>query len=240
MRHTLHTPSRSPSQRAGLASWRLAACASLLLVTLVMLALPATAQPVAQPVTPPKAATEQVIVPQVDRREVKRPKYASNDFSVGLYVGTYATQNFGASTVSGIRLGYHITEDFFVDGTLGRSKVSDANFRQVLPGGIFVNRTETLSYYALSAGYNVLPGEVFFGRNTAKATQGYILAGVGSTDFAGQKRQTLHAGFGLRLILKDWFVMQADVRDHVFTLDLLGKRQSTQNLEVTAGFTLFF
>ena len=195
---------------------------------------------VAQQVTPPKAAAEQVIVPQVERRDIKRPKYASNDFAVGLYAGTYATQNFGASTVSGVRLGYHITEDFFVDATLGRSKVSDENFRQVLPGGIFVNRTETLSYYSVSAGYNVLPGEVFFGRSTAKATQGYILAGVGSTDFAGQKRQTVHAGFGLRLILTDWLAMQADVRDHEFTLDLLGKRQSTQNLEVTAGFTLFF
>ena len=226
MRPSLNTPSRSLCLGAG-----------LLLATL---AAPVASQQVAQQVVPPKAVTEQVIVPQVERREVKRPKYASNDFSVGLYAGTYATQNFGASTVSGIRLGYHITEDFFVDGTLGRSKVSDENFRQVLPGGIFVNRTETLSYYSLSAGYNVLPGEVFFGRNTAKATQGYILAGVGSTDFAGQKRQTLHAGFGLRLILSDWFAMQADVRDHVFSLDLLGKRQSTQNLEVTAGFTLFF
>jgi len=50
----------------------------------------------------------------------------------------------------------------------------------------------------------------------------------------------MHFGFGLRLILNDWFVMQADVRDHIFTLDILGKRQSTQNLEVTAGLTLFF
>ena len=137
-------------------------------------------------------------------------------------------------------MAYHVTEDIFVDATLGRSKVSDENFRQVLPGGIFVNRTERLSYYAVSAGYNVLPGEVFFGRNYAKATQGYILAGVGSTDFAGQKRQTFHAGFGLRLIVADWFSLQADVRDHVFTLDLLGRRQSTQNLEVTAGLTVFF
>ena len=209
-----------------------------LLPGLLLAALVAPA--VAQQVATPKAAAEQVIVPQVERRDIKRPKYASNDFAVGLYAGTYATQNFGASTVSGVRLGYHITEDFFVDATLGRSKVSDENFRQVLPGGIFVNRTETLSYYSVSAGYNVLPGEVFFGRSTAKATQGYILAGVGSTDFAGQKRQTVHAGFGLRLILTDWLAMQADVRDHVFTLDLLGKRQSTQNLEVTAGFTLFF
>ena len=205
------------------------------LAALTAAAAPALAQ------TPPAASTaEQVIVPQVERRDVKRPKVPSNDFAVGLYAGTYATQNFGASTVSGLRVAYHVTEDIFVDATLGRTKVSDENFRQILPGGVFVNRTEKLGYYAVSAGYNVLPGEVFFGRNYAKATQGYILAGVGSTDFAGQKRQTFHAGFGMRLIVADWFSVQADVRDHVFTLDLLGRRQSTQNLEVTAGLTVFF
>ena len=197
------------------------------------LALPAfgqTAQPTA----------EQVIVPQVERRDVQRPKIPSNDFAVGLYAGTYATQNFGSHVVSGLRLSYHVTEDVFIDGTLGRTRVSDENFRQVLPGGIFPNKTETLSYYAVSAGYNVLPGEVFVGRGTAKATQGYVLAGIGSTDFAGVKQQTFHYGFGLRLILKDWLSLQADVREHVFSLDLLGKRQSTRNPEVTAGLTLFF
>ncbi len=208
----------------------------LLMLTLAAACLPAVAQ-----TTPPtQTAAEQVIVPQVERRDIKRPKYPSNDFAFGLYGGTYATQNFGSAAVSGLRVSYHITEDIFVDGTLGKTKVSDELFRQVLPGGIFVNRSEKLSYYAISAGYNLLPGEVFFGRSTAKATQGYILAGVGSTNFAGQKRQTIHAGFGLRLILADWFSLQADVRDHIFSLDLLGKRQSTQNPEITLGLTLFF
>ena len=106
-------------------------------------------------------SNEQVIQPQVDRREVKLPKYPSKDFEIGLYVGTYATQNFGSSLVSGVRLGYHITEDVFVHAVYAQTKVSDENYRQILPGGLFAKPEETLKYYNLSAGYNILPGEVF-------------------------------------------------------------------------------
>ncbi len=210
--------------------------AAALLVT--AFAAAAIAQPTqAQDVKP---AAEQVIVPQVDRRDVKPPRLPSRDFALGLYAGTYAAQNFGTHGVSGLRLAYHVTEDVFIDATVGRSKVSDEMFRRVLPGGIFVKPTATLSYTNVAAGYNLLPGEVFFGRGDAKLSQGYVLAGIGSTRFAGQTRQTLHAGFGLRLVLKDWFALQADVRDHMYSLDLLGKRQNTHNLEVTAGLTAYF
>ncbi len=205
----------------------------LALLTLAILAAPAWSQEA-------KPTTEQVIVPQVERREVKPPQYPSRDFAVGLFAGSYSTENFGAAPVGGLRLSYHITEDIFVDAALGQSKVSDENYRQILPGGLFANGSEKLSYYSVSAGYNVLPGEVFIGRGNALATQGYLLAGIGSTRFAGQRHQTLHAGFGVRVLMKHRFALQADVRDHVFSLDLLGKRQSTQNIEVTAGLTLFF
>jgi outer membrane beta-barrel protein len=47
-------------------------------------------------------------------------------------------------------------------------------------------------------------------------------------------------GLGLRVFLKDWFSLQVDLRDHVYSLDLLGRRQSTQNLELSAGATFFF
>jgi len=40
--------------------------------------------------------------------------------------------------------------------------------------------------------------------------------------------------------MTDWAALQVDMRDHVFSLDLLGKRQNTQNLELTAGLTFFF
>jgi outer membrane beta-barrel protein len=188
-------------------------------------------------VAPP---VDQVVVPQVDRRDVKKPRIPSNDFALGAFVGTYATENFGSSLVTGLRLGYHITEDFFAEGVYGRTKVSDESFRQVLPGGIFVDRKETLSYYNLSLGYNVLPGEVFFGGKRAMASAVYVIGGVGSTSFNAQTRQTFNFGFGTRLFLSDRTSVQVDVRDHIFSIDLLGKRQRTQNIEMSAGLTFFF
>jgi outer membrane beta-barrel protein len=184
---------------------------------------------------------EQVVVPQVDRRDVQPPRFPSNDFEVGLFVGSYATQNFGTSVVGGVRLGYHITEDVFVEGAYGQTTVSDESFRQIFPGGgIFPSGSEKLSYYNLSAGYNVMPGEVFFGKGVAKASAFYLIGGIGSTTFFDQSKQTINLGFGTRLLFTDHFAAQVDVRDHMFTLDLLGKRQSTQNLEVTFGLTVFF
>lgn len=187
-----------------------------------------------------KAPNEQVIVPEVDRRPIKLPKFPSNDFEIGTFAGSYATKNFGTSLVYGVRLGYHITEDVFVQAVYGQTKVSDESFRQILPGGIFVNPTEKLSYYNVSAGLNVLPGEVFFLRSRAFPSSLYIIGGIGSTSFNAQRRQTFNLGFGAKVYLRDWVSLQLDMRDHIFSLDLLGKRQSTQNLEFTGGLSFYF
>jgi outer membrane beta-barrel protein len=225
---------------------RIASLATLLLTTLaaalpasvgaadLLLAQAATGTPAGAP------ANEQVIDPKVVRRDVRVPKIPSSDFVFGAFAGTYSTENFGSSTVYGGRLGYHITEDFFVEGTYGETKVSDENFRQVLPGGVFPNLEERLTYYNLSAGYNLLPGEVFFGTRYAKASALYLIAGIGSTKFLEQRKQTVNFGLGLRVFFKDWGAVQVDLRDHVYSLDLLGRRQNTQNIELTAGVTLFF
>lgn len=187
-----------------------------------------------------KPSNEQVIVPQVDRRNVKVPKFPSKDFELGLFTGTYATESFGSSSVSGVRLGYHITEDFFVEGAYARTKVSDENYRQILPGGIFPSGSETLTYYNVSIGWNALPGEIFIWRNTAKASALYLIAGIGNTKFLEQRKQTINYGVGSRVLFADWFALQIDVRDHMFTYDLLGRRKSTHNPEFTLGATFFF
>ena len=218
----------------------------------LLLALPlaaglaiAAAPSLAQTATPSASApnqppNEQVIEPTVPRRDVRVPKIPSRDIIAGAYLGTYSSEDFGASFVYGVRLGYHITEDFFVEAVYGTTTVSDENFRQILPGGVFPEKEETLSYYNLSVGYNILPGEVFFGSRYAMASALYLIAGVGSTKFLEQSKQTINFGLGYRVFLKDWAAIQVDFRDHLYTLDLLGQSKSTQNLELTAGVTFFF
>ena len=98
-----------------------------LLFLVALAALPARAADEQPANTQP--GNEQVVEPQVARREVKLPKFPSNDFEFGLFAGTYATQNFGSSFLYGLRLGYHITEDVFVEGVYGHTKVSDENYR---------------------------------------------------------------------------------------------------------------
>jgi outer membrane beta-barrel protein len=207
--------------------------------------LTASAWCVAQ-TTPQQPSNEQVIQPQVERREVKLPKYPSKDFEIGLYTGTYATQNFGSNLVAGVRLGYHISEDIFVHAVYAQTKVSDENFRQILPGGLFAHPTETLKYYDLSAGYNILPGEVFWGRNTAFASSLYVIAGIGNTNFVSsdkinrRNRQTINYGMGVRVLFFDRMSVNVDMRQHVFNLDILGKNESTKNLEWTGGLSFYF
>jgi outer membrane beta-barrel protein len=189
---------------------------------------------------PPPPPSDQVVVPDVDRRGIRLPRFPTSDFELGLLGGSYSTQNFGTSFVGGVRLGYHITEDFFVEGAFGVSKVTDKDFRLILPGGIFPQETETLTYYNVSVGYNVLPGEIFVGSAHAFPSQFYLIGGVGSTKLASQTKPTFNFGAGYRVYFSDHAAIQIDVRDHIFSLDLLGQRQSTQNLELTLGVTAYF
>lgn len=209
----------------------------LALATLLALATTAATAALAADTPDPN---EPVVQPQVDRREVKLPRFPSNDFEVGLFGGAYSVQNFGASAAGGLRLGYHITEDYFVEAALGTTRVKDEAFRRVLPGGIFPTGSERLQYANLSLGVNVLPGEVFIGHNRALPASLYLIAGVGTTRFASQRQQSFNLGLGTKVYLRDWLALRVDMRDHVYALDLLGKRESTHNLELSTGLSFFF
>lgn len=95
-------------------------------------------------------------------------------------------------------------------------------------------------YYALSMGWNALPGEIFIGENRAYNTAFYLIAGIGGTTFAGDDRFTVNGGFGYRILPTDWIAVHFDVRDHIYDIDLLGEKKIVNNLEAHLGLSIFF
>ncbi|MBI3545919.1 MAG: outer membrane beta-barrel domain-containing protein [Gammaproteobacteria bacterium] len=186
-------------------------------------------------------AQEQVIQPELDRRDVKLPHIDVDDIEVGFYVGTLSIENFNSQSVKGLRLAYHVTEDFFIEGATAKSIISDEFFRsRAFPITGFDKQEEDLTYHNISLGYNVLPGEIFLGRRWAMASAFYVIGGVGTTKFAKQSHSTFNFGGGYRILLNDWWAVHLDMRDYVFNSDLLGQNKRTNNFEATFGMTVFF
>jgi len=192
----------------------------------------------------PPPSTEppgQVIDPQVERREIKEPKIDREDFEVGGFVGIMSIEDFGTNVVYGVRLAYHITEGFFVEGTVGQTEGGLTSF-EILSGGapIISDDERTLTYYNLNLGYNLLPGEGFIGEGRAYNTNFYLIAGLGSTSFAGDDRFTVNFGAGFRFLFTDSIALHIDFRDHLFDIDILGEDKTVHNLEGHLGVTVFF
>ena len=192
----------------------------------------------------PPPSTEppgQVIDPQVERREIKEPKIDREDFEVGGFVGIFSIEDFGTNVVYGVRLAYHVTEGFFIEGTVGQTEGGLTSY-EILSGGapIISDDERTLTYYNLSLGYNLLPGEGFIGEGRAYNTNFYLIAGLGSTSFAGDDRFTVNFGAGFRFLFTDSIALHLDFRDHMFDIDILGEDKTAHNLEATIGVTVFF
>jgi outer membrane beta-barrel protein len=184
---------------------------------------------------------EPLVVREPERREVKVDDIDSENFEIGAYGGILDVQDFGSNPVYGVRAAYHVTEDFFLEGLYGRSELGKTSFEK-LSGNVelLTDGDRQFSYYNLSVGYNILPGEAFVGRKYAFRGGLYLIAGAGSSDFAGDQRFTISGGFGYRMAATDWLSLRIDVRDYVFESDLLGSNETLNNLEFTGGLTVFF
>jgi outer membrane beta-barrel protein len=186
-----------------------------------------------------ESVPEPVIPAQVDRRDVRVPKIKANDVEIGAFAGIFSVQSFGTKPSAGLRLGYHVTEDFFIEGTYGRSKVSDESYRRLgIP--IFSSEEVPLTYYNLSVGVNLFPGEVFVGRDWAMTSAVYLVGGVGNVKFNSENHTAYDFGIGIRVLPKDWLSARFEIRDHMFSSDILGKNELTHNFEMTLGLAAYF
>ncbi len=192
---------------------------------------------------PPPTAEDpgQVIDPDVERREIKEPKIDTENFEIGAFVGIMSVEDFESNIVYGVRLAYHVTEGFFVEGTFGQTDAGLTSFERLSGGApILSDSDRTFTFYNLNLGYNILPGEVFFGEGRAYNTNLYLIGGLGSTRFAGDDRFTVNFGVGYRFLLTDSIALHLDFRDHLFDIDLLGEDKTVHNLEGNLGVTVFF
>ncbi len=183
---------------------------------------------------------EQVIKPEIERRDIVIPKIDTENFEVGTYMGQYNMEDFGANTVTGFRVTYHITERAFIEGSFGSTDVSDTTFRKILPGGLFPNETETLEYNYVIVGYNLFSGEFFPVEEVAWTSSFYLVAGAGSTTFVSKDHSTTILGAGFRILPKDWLAIHMDVRRHSFESDITGTSKVISNLEMTLGLSIYF
>ncbi len=182
-----------------------------------------------------------VVNPDVARRDVSEPKIDRENFEVGGYIGIKSVEDFESNAVWGLRAAYHMTESFFVEGTYGQTDVGETSFEKLSGGAPLLSDDDRrLSYYDISLGYNILPGEAFVGSNWAFNSALYLIGGVGSTNFAGDDYFTLVFGAGYRVLATDWLAMHFNVRDHIFDTDLLGESKVTHNIELSLGMTFFF
>ena len=158
-----------------------------------------------------------MIDPDVERREVKEPAIDREDFEIGAFAGIMSIEDFGTDLSYGLRLAYHITEGFFVETTAGYSRAGLTSF-EVLSGGaeLISDSERDLYYYNLNLGYNILPGEVFFGEGRAFNSGLYLIGGLGSTRFAGDDRFSVNFGVGYRFLLNDSVALRLDFRDHLY------------------------
>ncbi len=186
----------------------------------------------------PESTQEQVIEPDIYRRDIVVPRIDTENFELTAYYGVLDVEDFGTEPAYGFRAAYHVTEDFFIEGSIGASEVSDETLENLTTFNIL--QDEDISYYNVSIGYNIFPGEIFLGRNRAMTSSFYLMFGVGNVEFNDEDEFAYNLGFGFKVLPTDWLSLRLDVRDIVYETDLLGDNEFTNNFEITANMGVFF
>lgn len=182
-----------------------------------------------------------LIEPQIERTEFDEALIDSSDFEIAAYTGYLAVENFNTNFVTGVKLGYHVSEDFFVQASYGLSEVGETSYERLSGGApLLSNKEREVEYYLVVLGFNLFPGEAFVTDSTTFNTVFYISGGVGTTTFAGDDRFTIAYAVGHRTLFADGFSLDIEMRDLIFQQDIFGTDETTNNLEFTVSLNLYF
>jgi outer membrane beta-barrel protein len=182
-----------------------------------------------------------LIEPDVEPVPVDEALIDTENFEIGAFAGVLNIEDFESSLVYGGKLTYHLSESFFFEAGLGFAEGGQTSFEN-LAGNVQVltDSDREYRYYNINLGYNVLPGQAFFGEDYAFNTNFYLIAGAGATEFGGDTRFTLNAGAGYQILLTDSLALHLGVRQHYYRIDVVGPEKTSMNTEISTGLSVFF
>ena len=185
---------------------------NIFLIFIISVAIPVNAQTVEDA----DEETEEILIqPQIEREAFDESLIDSEDFEVSVFAGMFSIEDFGVNSVTGLKIAYHINEDYFVQLALGESTAGETSFEVLGAGAPILSADERkLTFYQINLGYNLFPGVAFVSETTTLNNAFYLIAGLGSTEFAGDDRHTLNYGFGYRILFYDALSLNVDLRDH--------------------------
>jgi outer membrane beta-barrel protein len=189
-----------------------------------------------------KPGAVQVIQPEVQPREVSEAAIDDESFEIGVFAGVINIDNFGSEPLYGVKASYHATEDFFLQINYAVSEAGNTSFEDLSGDNIrlLTDSERDYTYYNALVGYNIFPGEVFMTSSLTFNSAFYLAAGAGNTEFGGEDNFTTTLGTGFRIVLRDWLTWHVDFRDHIFKSDIINENETTHNLELSTGLSLFF
>ncbi len=181
------------------------------------------------------------LIPVTERSTAKVPEITADDFEAILFTGVLSIEDFGTPAVYGLRLAYHVTDTLAAEVAYGKSQPGLTSYERLSGGArLLTDKERDYDYYDLLFGYDLLPGETFISPSLVMTSALYLVAGVGSTHFAGNRNFTATFGAGYRLLPLSGMALHADVRDHLFKSDLLGVEKTTHNIEISIGLSAYF
>jgi len=183
---------------------------------------------------------DEVINPDIKRRKFDESRIDTENFELGFSGGVMSIEDFGSSNSFAAKTAYHINENWFIEATVGQADTNPTSW-EILTGGRIVDPEETeLTYYNVSLGFNIFPGEIFLSTKYVFNTSYYLMAGLGNTTLGGDEFFTYNFGSGFKIFPTDWVALRIGFQNHIFTHDVLGLDRSVQNLEAHIGASFYF
>ena len=96
-----------------------------MIVSLLFISGNTYAQQTSDAVPPP------VIDPNVERRSISESDIDSENFEITPFIGFQTIEDFGNDAVYGVRLGYHVSENWFVEAAYGQATAGTTSFEEL-------------------------------------------------------------------------------------------------------------